>query len=576
MSTRSPIIAMVGHVDHGKTSLIDKIRGTAVAKGEPGLITQHISSSYIPVEVIRKVCGPLLEQFKIELKIPGLLVIDTPGHEAFTTLRKRGGAIADLAVLVVDINEGFQPQTEESLNYLKQFKTPFIVAATKIDRIHGWAPHPSNFFITSYSQQPRRTQDEIEDKLYRIVGSLGQAGMSSDRYDRVDDYTKKICIIPVSSTTGEGIPELLMLLTGISQKFLKNRLETESGEGKGTVLEVKEFKGLGTTIDVIVYDGEINKGDTLVIGGEETVVTKAKALLKPKPLKDIRLEKDFESVDCVTAADGIKISAPGLEKVIAGSPLRAVRSERSIEKAKEAVEREMDEVVIETEDEGVLLRADTLGSLEALVKSLKGIISVRKANVGAVGRSDVMEMKSHKEPIIFAFNVKITPDIEKLADDNGVFLFKSDVIYKLIDDYEQWKRDETKREHDSTLKRITHPGRIKVLPGYVFRQSKPAVFGVEVVKGIVKPGYRLHKKGRIVGEIKEIQKEGENVDEIRTGERAAICMEDVTIGKQIMEGDTLDNFIMDHHKRELERLKAKLTPDERELLEELKKEKEKG
>ncbi|MBU0898475.1 MAG: translation initiation factor IF-2, partial [Nanoarchaeota archaeon] len=527
---------------------------------------QHISSSYVPIKTIENLCGPLLKQFKIDLKIPGLLVIDTPGHEAFTTLRKRGGAIADLAILIVDINEGFQPQTEESLNYLKQFKTPFIVAATKVDRIMGWAPHPEAFFLTSFSQQPKRTQDEVEEKLYKIVGQLGQAGINADRYDRVDDYTKKITIVPISSTTGEGFPELLMLLTGISQKFLKDRLEVEKGTGKGTVLEVKEFKGLGATIDVVVYDGEIKKGDTLVIGGEKTVITKVKAMMKPKPLHDIRVEKQFENVDLVTAADGVKISAPGLDKVIAGSPLRAVRNDKEIEKAKQEVEKEMDEVVIETDHDGALLKADTLGSLEALVKSFKGMVNVRKANVGTVTKSDVMEMKAHDDPIIFAFGVKVSPDIKKLAQDNNVALFDSNVIYKLIDEHGKWKQDAIKRAQDATLRKVTRPGRIRVLHGYVFRQSKPAVFGVEVLKGIVRTGYRLHKKGKVVGEIKELQMEGNNVSEIKTGDKAAVSMEDVTIGKQVLEGDILDNFIVEHHKAELEKVKHKLTPEERELI----------
>ncbi|MFH1445229.1 MAG: translation initiation factor IF-2 [Nanoarchaeota archaeon] len=568
MAIRSPIIALVGHVDHGKTSLIDRIRGSAVARGEAGLITQHISSSYVPNSTIKKICGPLLDQAKIDIKIPGLLVIDTPGHEAFTTLRKRGGAIADLGILVIDINEGFQPQTEESLNFLKQFKTPFIVAATKFDRISGWSPHPENFFVTSFSQQPKRSQDEFEEKLYRIVGKLGQMGFNSERYDRVDDYTKKISIVPVSATTGEGIPEILMLLTGISQRFLKDRLEVEKGEGKGTVLEVKEFKGLGTTIDVIVYDGEIKKGDTLVIGGEETIKTKVKALLKPKALKDIRIEKDFDSVDYVIAADGVKIAAPGLERVIAGSPLRAVRSEKSTTKAQEQVENEMDEVEIETDNDGVILKADTLGSLEALIKTFKGIVHVRKANVGTVSKSDVMEMRAQEDPVIFAFSVKVSPDIIKLAKDNCVALFHSDVIYRLVENHDKWKKDESCRCQEKILDTVTHPGRIRVLPGYVFRQKKPAVFGVEVVKGTVKPGYRLHKKGKVVGEIKELQKEGNNVKMIKTGDKAAVSMDDVTIGKQVLEGDILDNFIMDYHRKELGKVKARLTKEERELLEE--------
>jgi len=135
---RQPIITVLGHVDHGKTTLLDKIRKTAIAAKEAGGITQAIGTTEIPTNVIKTLCGKLLERFKIKLIISGLLFIDTPGHEAFTTLRKRGGSIADLAILVIDINEGIMPQTIESLEILKVSRIPFIIALNKIDRIKGW------------------------------------------------------------------------------------------------------------------------------------------------------------------------------------------------------------------------------------------------------------------------------------------------------------------------------------------------------------------------------------------------------------------------------------------------------
>ncbi|MFH1364648.1 MAG: GTP-binding protein, partial [Candidatus Aenigmatarchaeota archaeon] len=252
--TRAPVIAIVGHVDHGKTSLLDYIRGTSVAKTEPGQITQSIGATRIPADVVKKICGNLLEKMKIDLTIPGLLFIDTPGHESFTTLRKRGGAIADIAVLIIDVNEGFKPQTEESLNYLKQFKTPFVVAATKIDRLVGWNPQKDKPFFVTYQEQTQRTQDELEKKLYELIGQLGARGFESERVDRISDFAKQIVVVPVSGITGEGLPDLLMILSGLAQKYMSKKLELKPGEGKGTVLEVKEFRGLGTTIDIILYD----------------------------------------------------------------------------------------------------------------------------------------------------------------------------------------------------------------------------------------------------------------------------------------------------------------------------------
>jgi translation initiation factor 5B len=567
---RSPILVALGHVDHGKTSLLDKIRGTAVAKTEPGLITQYISASYIPIQVVRETCGHILEKMGTRLEIPGLLWIDSPGHEAFTTLRKRGGAIADLAILVIDINEGFKPQTEESINYLKQFRTPFVVAATKIDRILGWNASKEACFEDAYANQPDRAREELENKTYHIIGQLGERGFPSERFDRVRDFTRQISIIPVSNVTGEGIPDLLVMLGGIAQRYLKDRLEVSPGEGKGTVLEVKEYRGLGTTVDVILYDGEISTGDNLVIGGDEIITTKVRALLTPKPLQELRVEKDFTTIPSVQAAAGIKISAPGLEKVIAGSPLRAVTSESDVETAREEVMSEISEVEIETDQEGFILKADTLGSLEALIKTLREAgLSIRKARVGTVNKGDIAEVKTLEEPIVFAFGVRISPEIRKLAKDNRVKIFSSDIIYRLIEDYDKWDRERKTRQEDELLESVTRPGRVRILPGYLFRQSKPAVFGVEVVKGIIRPGVKLSRKGEPLGEVREIQSRGENVKQAEAGERVALSMMGVVFGKDVNEGDELDTLISKHDLETLEKLKKKLRGDELELMEEI-------
>jgi len=396
---RQPIVSMLGHVDHGKTLLLDSIRGTTVQVGEAGGITQHIGASFIPFDVVKKFCGPLLEKFKIKITIPGLLFIDTPGHEAFTTLRRRGGSVADLAILVIDINEGFQPQTDESLEFLKQFKTPFLVAATKIDLVPGWYPHKNACFMDSFSKQSEGIQDDLEKKIYDIVSQLSMRGFEADRFDRVTDFKKQISIVPTSGKTGEGVPELLMMLAGLSQAFLKDRLEL-SKECRGTVLEIKEVTGLGTTIDAIIYDGTVKRGDYLIIGGKEPIVTKIKALLRPPVLKELRVEKKFDSVGEVHAAAGIKISAPNLETVIAGSPVICVSETSHVDEAKKIVQKEVEEVQFSKEGEGVIARSDTLGSLEALIKILqKNAIPIKKAEVGPVTKQDIIELDALKDEL---------------------------------------------------------------------------------------------------------------------------------------------------------------------------------
>ena len=571
-SLRSPIIVTVGHIDHGKTTLLDKIRGTSVTKTESGAITQHVGASYIPITTVKKICGNLLEKFKTTLEIPGLLLVDTPGHSAFTTLRKRGGAVSDLAILVIDIVEGFQEQTDESLKILKEFKTPFVVIATKIDRISGWYPYENASFLDSFQKQRDDVKNAIDQKIYRLVSQLSERGFDSERFDRIDDFTKRVAIVPVSGQTGEGIPELLMLLSGISQQFLKDRIES-SGISKGTVLEIKETRGFGITIDVILYDGKMRKGDYLAIGGKEPIVTKIKALLQPRLMQELRVEKHFKSVEEVQASSGIKISAPNLENVIAGSPLVAVSDEKDIEKAKELVQTEVEEIQFDKSVDGVVVKADTLGSLEAMMKILaEENITIRKAEVGNVNKEDVVgsqNVKDELKMVVLAFNVKIPGDIETLGKDLGIKIFDNSVIYRLIEEYKEWCLQKKERDIEKKLEEVTRPVELKVLPGFIFRQSDPAIFGVEVLRGHLKTGVLMKRKdGKKIGRIKEIQKEGKNASEAKRGEKIAVSMGDVTIGRNLNANDVITSVLSDHDKKILREILDRLNEDEKELLKE--------
>ena len=567
---RQPIVSVLGHVDHGKTTILDQIRNTNVQAGEAGGITQSIGASFIPKETIEKLCKPLLEKFNFRIVVPGLLFIDTPGHESFMTLRKRGGSVADLAILVIDINEGFKPQTDESLEYLKQFKVPFIVAANKIDKIPGWKPNNTISFIESSKQQTAETLSILDSKIYELVAEFYKRGFEAERFDRVKDFTKQIAIIPCSGKTGEGIAELLVMLIGLAQKFLKDKLKV-SDVCKGNVLEVKELPGLGTTIDVIIYDGKVKVGDYLIVGGKNPVVTKIKALLRPPPLKDIRAEKKFESVKEVYAAAGVKIAAAGLENVIAGSPIVCVEDESRIEEAKRLVQQEVEEVEFKKDVEGVIVKADTIGGLEAMIKMLtERNIPIRKAEIGNVTKQDVIEadkIGDKYKRVILVFNSKILPEAESLASDLKVPIFRSNIIYKIIEDYENWVEEGKRRELEEKLNAVTRPCEIRILPGFVFRASKPAIVGVEVLAGVLKPGTTLIRKDKkSVGPVKEIQLMGKTVAYAKTGDKVAISLPDGVVGKNIKEGDILMSYIP---KKDIEILKEvwdKLQDDEKELL----------
>ncbi len=570
-STRSPICTVMGHVDHGKSSILDKIRGSAIVKSEAGAITQAIGASIIPLNTIKKICGDLLKQLNMGFTIPGLLFIDTPGHAAFTNLRKRGGNLADIAILVIDVNEGIKPQTMESIDILKQYKTPFLIALNKIDLISGWQTKNSSL-LSSINQQSQSIQQILDTKLYELVGKLSEIKINSERFDRIDDYTKQIAIIPCSAKTGEGIPELLMVLTGLAQKFLEKCLECNvEGDAKGTILEVKEEKGLGKTIDVIIYDGKLKTNDIIVVGGlEKPITTKVKALFEPVPLTEMRDKKSkFKSVKEVSAATGVKISALDIDKVVSGMPLRSCQK-KDLEKVKQELQKEVEEVLIETDKEGIVIKADSLGSLEALIKLLKeNNVPIRRASIGNIIKKDITEAESNykKGPlksVILAFNIKKEPVKE------NVKIISSDIIYKIIEDYDKWKKDKLLEMQESQIDKLVKPCKIKIMPGYMFRQSNPAIVGVDILAGTLKIGMPLmDSQGKEITEVKSIQADKDKLEKAESGKQVAVSMPKVTVGRQINENDILYSSIPEEDFKKLKDLKAFLTKEEIEVIKEI-------
>ncbi len=579
MPVRQPIVCVLGHIDTGKTLLLDKIRKSSVQAREAGGITQHIGASFFPVETLKEVCGPLLKKFRRRLRIPGLLVIDTPGHEAFANLRKRGGAVADIAILVIDILKGFEEQTYESIGILKARKTPFLVAANKIDRVPGWVSKPDEPFLTSYQSQDPYVRQDIDERLYTIIGEFSKLDFRAERFDRISDFTRTAAIVPTSAKTGEGVPELLAVLVGLTQQYLRARLKVTKGPAKGTVLEVKEEPGLGTTINAIIYDGTLQKGDMIVVGGKEQPIrTNVRAVLLPKPLDEIRDPRDkFSSVDAVSAAAGIKIAAPNLDSALAGAPIYVVPVDGQPEAFAKLVSEEVEKLRVATDIDGVVLKTDALGSLEAIAESLKrNNVPIRLADVGDVSKRDVTEavvVKEH-EPlygVVLAFNVKTLQDAEKEAVDRGVFIFEHNIIYHLIDDYLKWMKSTQEERLQRELDRLVRPGKIKILPGYVFRKAKPAIVGIEVLAGQIKPKYALVREdGREIGEIKQIQDRGQAVPEAKTGTQVAISLDKPVVGRHINEGDVLLVKVPEEHaKALLTRFSDRLSSEELEALNEI-------
>jgi translation initiation factor 5B len=579
---RTPIVCVMGHVDHGKTSLLDRIRGSSVVSSEVGAITQHIGATIVPIDAIRSMSGTM---GKAPINIPGLLFIDTPGHHAFTTLRARGGALADMAILVVDISQGFQPQTVEALQILRNCRTPFVIAATKVDRIHGWRVNENESFLSTFAKQNDRVKGEIENKTYEIVGKLSELDFSADRFDRVSDFQRNLAIVPVSAHTGEGIPDLLLVMIGLAQRYMGDELKLSvEGPGAGTVLEVKEERGLGTTLDVILYDGTLAIGDEIAVATQgDVVVTKVRSLLKPRPMKEILVEDRFERVKSVAAASGIKVTAPNLEGVIAGSPFFVVRNNRDEVEAR--IKKEMTEIHVNLSEEGIAIKADTIGALEALCKELEGKeIGVMRAEVGPVSRLDLIETETVKNPmfrVLLSFNTPILPDAADMIKDplyTQVRVFEGRVIYQLIDQYVAWRDEQKRLQEKQRFEHVVMPAKIRLLPDCVFRQSNPAVVGVRVLGGKLRSDVDLIKTdGKKVGHLKTMQLRQESIREADPGLEVAISIEGATVGRQVSVGDDLYVDVPERHIKVLEREMVKtLNTSTQEILAEFTTMKRKG
>jgi len=577
LKIRSPIVSVLGHVDHGKTTLLDFIRGSAIAQKEAGGITQHIGATEIPMEVVENICGAFLDKLEIKKTLPGLFFIDTPGHEAFTTLRKRGGALADLAILMVDLNEGFKPQTYEALNILKMYKTPFVVAANKMDRIYGWQTHEGAPFTQTYKKQPANVQSALDNQVYELVGILHREGFESERFDRVENFARQVSIIPISAKSGEGIAELLTMLLGLAQQYLKEQLQIETdAPAKGTILEVKEETGLGTTIDAVIYDGIIRHKDTIVLTTPDDVITtKIRSLLKPNALEEIReAKKRFKKVDEVVAAAGIKIVAPNIDKVMSGSPLRVVRGD--LDEVKEEILHEIEDIKVDTDEMGVIVKADTLGSLEALVNMLQEMeVPIRAADIGDVSRRDVVDasivtQEDDLHGVIIAFNVKILPSAAEEIKNTDLKIFQANVIYQLTEDYQEWIQAAEERRKKEWFDAIIKPGKIRIIPKLVFRQSKPAIAGIEVLGGNIRKGSGLlDNNGLRVGSVESMQDKGDNLPSISKGQKVAMAIKDGVFGRNLDEGDVLYVDIPENHYKILEtEMKSDLSEDEIDILQE--------
>jgi translation initiation factor 5B len=578
---RQPVLVVLGHVDSGKTSLLDTIRGTGVQAREAGGITQHIGASFFPIDTIKQLTGPLYEKLaKSESQVPGLLVIDTPGHEVFANLRSRGGSAADIAIVVVDANKGFEPQTFESMEILKNRRVPFVVALNKVDMIAGWRRTDSPFVTEHVKAQDPSVTSMLDERIYNVVGSLSRLGYNSEGFWRVKDFTKEVAIVPVSAAKNIGIPELLAVVVGLSQQFMTKRLQRIEGPGRGIILEINEEIGLGPSANLVLIDGTLRVGETIMVAKrDKAVTTKIKALLLPKPLDEMRDPRDkFKPVTEVTSAAGVKITSPDLDGVLAGSPLYVLRNKEEEKKLKPIIEEEINSTIIsDTNTQGIILRCDTIGSLEAIRDMLrKEDIPIQKADIGHITRRDVLAASAVKEKnrylgVILGFNIKILEEANREAQERGIPIFSERIIYNLVRNYTDWVNYQKEHEEYILFNEIPPICRFQFMKGFVFRRNYPAVFGAEILIGKLRQKVQvINEVGKKIGAIHQIQKSGKPIDEATQGEQVAVSIKEISIGRHINEGDIFYTDLKSKEAKLLsERFSSRLTREEKDLLDKI-------
>ena len=566
---RQPIVTICGHVDHGKTSILDYFRGSSLQEQEAGGITQKISFTSYPKSQIEK-AFPSIEKKGIKLEIPGFLFIDTPGHAAFTNLRKRGGSLADLAILVIDINEGIKPQTSEVIQILKANKTPFLIALNKIDNISGWRTNknPDISLQKNIESQSLNVKPIFDERYLTIVGSLSNYGFDADLFYNIADFTKKITLVPCSARTGEGISELMMMLCGLSQKYLAERLKL--GEGaKGVVLEVKKEKS-NDYVEAILYDGELKKNDEIAVANIDgnPILTKIRAIEEIQPLSS-----RFQSKEKVIAATGIRMQFSEKMDILPGMPFLSYSGDK--EEIKEIFKKELTET-IKTQSKGIIAKADSLGSLEALLFLLKQAgIPVLKAGIGSINKIDFSSAKANLEideldAIILGFNTSINDDTKELLKTVPIKVLTDEVIYKLIENLVKFRNEKRKEIEKRKLMELTSLCKLEILHQYVFRNTKPAIFGVKVLAGKLTANVNLISETEDkIGRTKNIQADKNSIEEAGEGMEVAISIPGTNFERELKDKKFLYSDMGEKSFRAFKKNKELLTQNEIKILSEI-------
>uniref|UniRef100_A0A7N8XFY2 Eukaryotic translation initiation factor 5B n=1 Tax=Mastacembelus armatus TaxID=205130 RepID=A0A7N8XFY2_9TELE len=533
---RAPVVCVLGHVDTGKTKILDKLRHTHVQDGEAGGITQQIGATNVPKETIEDQTR-MVKNFECEnIKIPGMLIIDTPGHESFSNLRNRGSSLCDIAILVVDIMHGLEPQTLESINLLKEKKCPFIVALNKIDRLYDWKKSPDTDVVATLKKQKKNTKDEFDERAKAVIVEFAQQGLNAALFYENKDPRTFVSLVPTSAHSGDGMGNLIALLVELTQTMLARRL-AHCDELRAQVMEVKALPGMGTTIDVILINGRLREGETIIVPGVEgPIVTQIRGLLLPPPLKELRVKSQYEKHKEVSTSQGVKILGKDLEKALAGLPLLVAHRDDEVPVLRDELVRELKQTLssIKLEEKGVYVQASTLGSLEALLEFLR-TSKYAGINIGPVHKKDVMKASTMLEhdlqyAVILAFDVKVERESQEMADSLGVRIFSAEIIYHLFDAFTKYREDYKKAKQEEFKHIAVFPVKLRVLPQFIFNSRDPIVMGVMVEAGVLKQGTPLCVPSKAfvdIGVVTSIEVNHKPVDSAKKGQEICIKIEPI-------------------------------------------------
>lgn len=523
MNFRRPVVSVLGHVDHGKTALLDGIRESDIRNYEPGGITQHVEVTNVPSEVIESFIGN-----NYEVSVPGFVMIDTPGHGAFSVSRRRGGEFADIAVLVIDITNGVQPQTKESLEILRENKTPFVVALNKIDKLPGWNG--------SVEDSTDRFQSELRERTYKITGELHNFGFSSELYDNIGDFSDTVAMVPVSAQSMYGVDTVCSMIVGLTQEFLSGQLEVKEDDVSGVVLDLTNHQGFGTVVDVLLYEGRISEGDELFVENSSRK-RKVRSILTPQDMGNSRRSSgSFRKASSITAATFARLALDNTDNIQTGDIM-------SSEEQKTGSDMEES---IEYDDKGVFVCAETTGSLAAIVEHMRDEnYKVYDGKVGRVSKFDVTKVASMQKgyhQVVISFGTDATESAEKFADEEDVKIVTGNVIHQLVDNYEEIYKSERFDDIES-YENLELPARIKVLDEYVINRSNPAIVGVEVLEGCLQVGSKLtiglEEYDDIIGTVQRIEVDGDTRESIDSGQRASLSISGCTVGRDFETDDIL-------------------------------------